>query len=87
MGAATRVAEANGVKNSRVPHFSLPLREVGFGENPPRARRDAAANLIFGPEAGHRKPEAHTQYSAFSPGGRVFHLRCTHSHCSGYFRT
>jgi hypothetical protein len=28
-----------------------------------------------------------TQYNAFSPAGRVFHRRCTHSHCSGYFRT
>ena len=42
-----------------------------------------------GCETGSRElgPEADSQYSPFSPGGRVFHLRCTHSHCSGYFRT
>jgi hypothetical protein len=32
-------------------------------------------------------PEARPQYSPFSPGGRVFHRRCTHNHCSGYFLT
>ncbi len=27
------------------------------------------------------------QYNPFSPSGLVFQRRCTHSHCSGYFRT
>src|ERR1700684_402590 len=33
-----------------------------------------------------RKPKP-LQYSGAPPGGRVFHLRCTHNHCSGYFLT
>jgi hypothetical protein len=71
--------------NHPTPVATTP-QTLSSGGNPWRRRGDDASTDPR-PEAGRRKPETRPQYNPFSPGGRVFHLRCTHSHCSGYFRT
>jgi hypothetical protein len=72
----------------------------GSSDQPRSGERMQPTARAVGPELGPKgrkrrcatpKPEARKpkplQYSGASPGGRVFHLRCTHNHCSGYFRT